>query len=200
MCLCIYILYMVYLYMIDKHSYIVLRFNILSLKKWYPGSVETLAQGHRQAFPTLEKVVRHVSTFTLEVQATISVLSPVGLCLQEQGLSAGPGRGPPRILTHKGPERWDCVCFGLVPITRIIKIHSRGTSTLSTVCLFWASLKNVNSRKAVWGRPVWLCPGQSGLAGINVGWLLSASHWHGRIPGLLCQWTLSFLAKKHGLI
>ena len=82
--------------------------------------------------------------FTLQVRVKISGLSPAGVCLQEHELRAGPGMCFPTILTHKGPEGWDCVCFGLVPITRIMKIRSRGTLTLSTVCLFQASLKNVD--------------------------------------------------------
>ena len=82
--------------------------------------------------------------FTLQVQVKISGQSLAGVCLQESELMAGPGMCFPPIRIHKGPEGWNCVCLDLVPITRIIKIHSRGTLTLSTVCLFQASLKNVD--------------------------------------------------------
>lgn len=129
---------------INKHLYTVLKFNILSLKDECPGNVETTAQGHLQGFVNLAQGGQTYLNIYLAIAFRMSGLGSAGVCFQEHELSAGPGMCFPNILNRKGPERQDCVCFGLVPITRIIKIHSRGTSTLSTVCPFQASLKNVD--------------------------------------------------------
>lgn len=104
----------------------------------------------------------------------------------------------PTIINHKGPEAWDCVCFGLVPITRdhkdtlqeyINSFYSVSVPRFIREC----SLKKGYFRKAnvALSWPV------------DVGWLrwmwaqlLSSSHWHGNISRLLGHKHWAFLNKS----
>lgn len=183
---------------INKHSYIVLKLTFFHWRSSVQEMWRSWHEGTYKPLPMLQKVIRHISTFTLQVQVRISGLCPAGVCLQEYELSASPAMCFSTILNHKGPEAWDSVCFGLVPITRdhkdTLQGHVNSFYSLSVPRFIReCSLKKGHFRKAnvalSWSVSVdklrWM-------------WaqLLSVSHWHGNISRFLGHKHWAFLNKS----